>query len=709
MSGSRAPEARLVLDCAAALGESPVWDPDEEALLFVDIKGRALHRFHPHSGAHAVAGVPEEIGCVGLTTGEALIAQKGSGQGMHLARVHDGWMFASEVYGLASLTRAAYDLTSDVYGGTVSRVRAGETQVHARAVGDGSGYRFARFVARNAWAVAATTGIIVALAAGLTLALTGMHQARTQQRIAEERSQELERMVAFQQSMLGDLDPRQLGEGFVDRLRSQYAQSFDRADPEQTVAAGIEAFETAVGRINPTDLAQDLMNEFMLERAVDNIRSDFADQPRLQAELYATLRDVYGNAGMIERSLPLAERIVELRLQALGPDATATLHARQQYFRLLSQNGDYDGARAQLDEILARMDARDPEQLDLRHDTWDSLANLLVNTGEHDEALETALRNLDRAERELGPHHENTVRALNTVGYVHALSGNMEPALDFFRRSADRARVNFSPSDLPYYSARLNVGAALGALGRYEEALEVEREVGEILSAKYGRRNESTLRVLNNTALTLMDLERLDEAAALLREILELGRGTWGVNSPITLSIQQSLGGVYMRTGDPGRALPLFESTAEWRQRLRGADHPETVGALHDAARAHLELGRLEPARSIGERLHDRLRETVADDALMRSNLRLLADIERRAGDRAREILWRRRLLDRVEESDGFTAPDNVDSNLRLLSLLSADGAEAGVDGLTETIEAQLEAGGPELEAARARYRALVR
>ncbi|GGK18383.1 SMP-30/gluconolactonase/LRE family protein [Salinarimonas ramus] len=72
-------EVRLVLDCAAELGESPLWDAQEEALYFVDIKGRAIHRFHPASGAHAVAGVPEDIGCIGLTKGRALIAGMRSG------------------------------------------------------------------------------------------------------------------------------------------------------------------------------------------------------------------------------------------------------------------------------------------------------------------------------------------------------------------------------------------------------------------------------------------------------------------------------------------------------------------------------------------------------------------------------------------------------------------------------------------------------
>ncbi|WP_262268555.1 SMP-30/gluconolactonase/LRE family protein [Microvirga yunnanensis] len=69
----------VALDVRAQLGECPVWDVDGQALFFVDITGRALHRFHPASGAHAVVTMPEEIGCIGLRKGGGFIAGFRSG------------------------------------------------------------------------------------------------------------------------------------------------------------------------------------------------------------------------------------------------------------------------------------------------------------------------------------------------------------------------------------------------------------------------------------------------------------------------------------------------------------------------------------------------------------------------------------------------------------------------------------------------------
>jgi sugar lactone lactonase YvrE len=46
------------------LGESPVWHPNEACLYWIDIPGKAMHRFHPASGAHRSWSLPAEPGCL---------------------------------------------------------------------------------------------------------------------------------------------------------------------------------------------------------------------------------------------------------------------------------------------------------------------------------------------------------------------------------------------------------------------------------------------------------------------------------------------------------------------------------------------------------------------------------------------------------------------------------------------------------------------
>ncbi len=76
------------------LGESPVWHPDDQALWWCDIPGKALHRWHAASGRHRLWDLPSEPGCCApLSGGQWLLAMRdglwqfdpADGERLHLA------------------------------------------------------------------------------------------------------------------------------------------------------------------------------------------------------------------------------------------------------------------------------------------------------------------------------------------------------------------------------------------------------------------------------------------------------------------------------------------------------------------------------------------------------------------------------------------------------------------------------------------------
>jgi glutamine---fructose-6-phosphate transaminase (isomerizing) len=79
------------------------------------------------------------VGCIDPSRpGEAFLAQKGSGQGLHAAHLADGWMFASEVYGLCNVARASYNLARSVAGGSVIQLSGDGDAPLMRGVSDGT-------------------------------------------------------------------------------------------------------------------------------------------------------------------------------------------------------------------------------------------------------------------------------------------------------------------------------------------------------------------------------------------------------------------------------------------------------------------------------------------------------------------------------------------------------------------------------------------
>ena len=78
------------------------------------------------------------VGCIDPSEiGTAYLAQKGSGQGLHAARLKDGWIFASEVYGLCNASLNSFNLARSVAGGSVIRLAGHELLPEMRTVSDG--------------------------------------------------------------------------------------------------------------------------------------------------------------------------------------------------------------------------------------------------------------------------------------------------------------------------------------------------------------------------------------------------------------------------------------------------------------------------------------------------------------------------------------------------------------------------------------------
>jgi len=72
-------EVRPVWELEAELGEGPVWVERDNALWFVDIKERKIHRYRPADGSKASWGSPEQIGFLFPADGGGFVAGLQSG------------------------------------------------------------------------------------------------------------------------------------------------------------------------------------------------------------------------------------------------------------------------------------------------------------------------------------------------------------------------------------------------------------------------------------------------------------------------------------------------------------------------------------------------------------------------------------------------------------------------------------------------------
>jgi sugar lactone lactonase YvrE len=72
-------DVRCVVDCANRLGEVPLWDVAEQALYWVDIEGKRLHRLTPATGEVETWDMPERISSFALREKGGLVVAFASG------------------------------------------------------------------------------------------------------------------------------------------------------------------------------------------------------------------------------------------------------------------------------------------------------------------------------------------------------------------------------------------------------------------------------------------------------------------------------------------------------------------------------------------------------------------------------------------------------------------------------------------------------
>ncbi len=69
----------LVVQTRAEVGEGPIWDPTTSTLLWVDITGRAVHRFDPAAGRDTALDVGVDVGAVAVRASGGVVMAAADG------------------------------------------------------------------------------------------------------------------------------------------------------------------------------------------------------------------------------------------------------------------------------------------------------------------------------------------------------------------------------------------------------------------------------------------------------------------------------------------------------------------------------------------------------------------------------------------------------------------------------------------------------
>ena len=387
-------------------------------------------------------------------------------------------------------------------------------------------YRFKKFVRRHRLPVAAGSMVAAALVMGVIGTSLGMQQAikaRAAERerangeaIAKEQAEQRLRQVENANELLGSI--------------------FSSLNPEKIAESG---------RPLQAVLAEKISG------AIETLEKDPTGDPLTVAKLQAKFGGSLLQLGEPAKAIPLLERALATRTTALGLSDPVTLGTANTLAGALEGTRQFDKAEALVREIIRNSSGTDEKTRNQNLRARRTLGTLLFAQDKTEEALATAAESVEAVRAFRGPDHEDTMMAINDLGFMYQQLGRGEEATK-----------------------------------QFEETLRIAKDS---LSEEHPRR----IGVMNNLAAAYWTAGKLDRAIPIFEDLVAVQLRTLGPDHPRTLLSTGNLGVNYAGAGRHADAIPRLERA--WGG---AAKHPELNFAGIKLLESYLKTGRTDAARS---------------------------------------------------------------------------------------------------------------
>lgn len=343
-------------------------------------------------------------------------------------------------------------------------------------------YRARKFVARHRGPVLAAAIALLLLGGGFFLHMVSIAEQRDIARLEAAKAQ------TVTEFMLG---------------------LFDASHPDQSLGEMLTASE-------------------LLERGVTRAEL-LADQPAVQAEMFATMARAHVGLAEYARADELYERSLEIRRHHLGADHVDVAHSLAHLGWSSSLQNEFAAAadyfRAALAIQRATLGPAHPEVANSLSGlglALNGLGDLQAGIGHIEEALEIRRRSP-------GASHVEIANGLNDLAILRREEGDLATA-DTLLRQARQIRHDHLPENHPAVGkSAQHLGSLLHEMGRFAAAEPLYLEALENWQQSLGPTHPSTLSTMRSLAALYAEWERPEDAAVYTSMLESSGTGSSSV------------------------------------------------------------------------------------------------------------------------------------------------------------------------------------
>ena len=485
------------------------------------------------------------------------------------------------------------------------------------------------------------------------------------------------------------------------RLDAEEAEA--QANAEVQTLGRVTDYVTNIFKISEPgpQRAEQVSARELLDRGVEQVETDLAEEPRVQLRMLRILGKVHLDMGLYAEAESLLQRALDGAEELDERDDPRSSDDRHLLGLAIAQQGRVAEGEALLREAWAQS-KEDPGPADKQ--TLFIQLNLAANlmlAGRMNDSRVLYEELIEVGTESLGADHEVVMRAKSSLGVIRTYLGDPEAAEPLLREYVDYSREEFGMDrmntldgmfnlanaclDLRKYEeaeqlyrdalagferlagadhphalkSRSGLANVLALSGRQAEALEEYRAADAAFVAKFGAEHMDTLIVRVNYAKLLQDMGKADEAVRIFEQVVPAAEAQLGASSHWVQTFREMLVDCYVRTErteDAARELGLLLAVYEGAEDLADPGYQRLLLYRGDV---ELQSGDPEAAERTFRSVAD-ARKT--DDPYARSAyaadariVQLYLRTERPADAEALAADWRAHLAEAYGENDSYT------------------------------------------------------
>ncbi len=350
----------------------------------------------------------------------------------------------------------------------------------------------------------------------------------------------------------------------------------------------------------------------IVDRGVQEAKTLNSD-PKVQAELYQNLGDIYQKLGKFEPADSLLSAALAQRKTLFGGDSAEVAESLTALGLLRSDQARLDEAERLVAQGLAMAKRHLPPNHPAVAKATLAYGKVLAQRGSYDQAV-ARLNDAVRIESAPGVAPADLATSLSALADAHYSAGHYEVCNSLYPRILAMHRSIYGERHPLVADDLASMAAVQLDLGYYSEAERLDRQALDIIQSYYGNDHPKTANRLTALAQALTYQNKYDDAVSSLEQALAIQRRVYGPVHPSIAETLNELGNVASMREHLEEAEERFRSAADIYRAVYGDRHYLVAIALSNMASISFDKKDYPRAEQLFRDVIRRYKETLPAD-----------------------------------------------------------------------------------------------